>query len=246
MNRQIRLLAQADLLLLIADLFRPPEKTRHSFNDLKKSNLKMLIAATGMADEKQLCEQLHKAIKQTRKTDEEEWSGCYRLLFDGSIVCPVNEAAFIRRDKGAIIGDICGFYRAFGWTAVDQSGERPDHLLVELEFAAMLLVMSARAETRERSKLTEDALAEFTRQHLSDWLPAFCQQLKLSTTHPLFVHAADFLALAWAALIEWHNWIVDPSPASNAGICSEPESPYECGAPDLIQISRTDTSVESS
>ena len=161
------------------------------------------------------------------------------MLFDGSIICPINEAAYIRRDKGAIIGDVCGFYRAFGWSAVERSGERPDHLLVELEFAAMLLVMSARAESREQGELTEAALAEFTRQHLSDWLLVFCEQLKLSTTHPLFDEASNLLAAVWPALVEWHGWIVDPVPASTAGICSEPENPYECGAPDLIQLGAT-------
>jgi len=236
MKRQIRLLAQADLLLLIADLFRAPEKIRHPIGDLEKSNLKMLIKATGLARQTKMVEQLHIAVSTARQANPDEWSGCYRLLFDGPIICPVNEAGYIRRDKGSIIGDICGFYKAFGWTAVEKTGERPDHLLVELEFAAMLLVMSARAPHREQVDVTESALASFTRHHLSDWILVFCHQLKLSTSYPLFVEAANVLAMVWPELVRWHGWIVDPAPASTVGICAEPENPYECGAPDLVTL----------
>ena len=142
MKRQIRLLAQADLLLLIADLLRAPELIRHSLGNLKKSNLKMLVEATDLTPGDAILEQLHLAVKHARTAIHADWSGVYRLLFDGAMLCPVNEAGYIRRDKGAIIADVCGFYQAFGWTASEKSGERPDHLLVELEFAAMLLVMA--------------------------------------------------------------------------------------------------------
>ncbi len=236
MKRPIQLLAQADLLLLIADLFRPPEKIRHSLGNLRKSNLKMLVNATGLAGKRNLADQLNDAVKLARTAIPDQWSGCYRLLFDGPIRCPINEAAYIRRDKGAIIGDVCGFYRAFGWAHVEQTGERPDHLLVELEFCAMLLVMAARAETREQLKTTESALADFTRNHLNDWLGVFCEQLRQTTTYPLFVEAAKLLDQAWPSLIAWHAWIVDPAPANSVGIVAEPEDPYECGGPDLVSI----------
>ncbi len=241
MKRQIRLLAQADLLLLIADLFRPPEKIKHPLDTLKKSNLKMLVDATGLKSKTKLVDQLHAAVKLARQANKDEWAGCYRLLFDSSMVCPVNEAGYIRRDKGSIIADVCGFYNAFGWTAAARTGERPDHLLVELEFAAMLLVMSARAETRGQTEVTEKALADFTRHHLSDWLLVFSDQLKLSTTYPLFVEAAELLAVVWPVLVKWHDWTVDPAPPSTVGIAAEPESPYECGAPDLVTLETNTT-----
>lgn len=236
MKRQIRLLAQADLLLLIADLFRSPENIRHSLDALKKSNVRMLIDATGLKRKTGLVAQLHKAVKLARNANKNEWAACYRLLFDGAMICPINEAGFIRRDKGAIIADVCGFYRAFGWAATEQTGERPDHLLVELEFAAMLLVMAARAETRRQAQMAESALAKFARHHLNDWLLVFCDQLIHSTSYALLVEAADLLKIVWPALVRWHDWTVDPAPPGPVGFGEEPENPYECGAPDLVAL----------
>ena len=252
MSRPIELLAQADLLLLITDLFRPPEKIRRPLDSITTGELEALVEATGLSSShsnaestnklnRSLIEQLQRSIQVAQDANQEEWAACFRLLFDSSMVCPVNEAGYVRRDKGTIIGDVCGFYHAFGWTAAADSGERPDHLLIEMEFAAMLLVMIARAESEEQSELTESALGEFTRHHMSDWLLVFCAQLKLSTTYPVFVEAANLLAIVWPALVDWHDWIVDPASPSTVGIASEPENPYECGAPDLVSIDTGET-----
>jgi TorA maturation chaperone TorD len=236
MKRSIELLAQADLLLMIADLFSPPEHIRHAFGSLKKSNLKMLAESTGLPEKKLLGDLLQVAVKAVERACPEDWSACYRTLFDGAILCPINEAAYIRRDKGAIMGDVCGFYRAFGWTTVADSGERPDHFLVEIEFCAILLVMVARAETEEQRSITESALAEFTRQHLNDWLPLFSAHLRLVTDYPVLVAAANLLEQVWPDLIAWHGWVVDGLPAEAVGVCEEPENPYECGAPGLVNL----------
>lgn len=236
MKLPIQLLAQADLLLIIADLFSPPEKIRHAFGTLKKSNLKMLADSTGLPEKKLLGDLLHQAAKAASLTNSADWSACYRTLFDGAILCPINEAAYIRRDKGTIMGDVCGFYRAFGWTTVADSGERPDHFLVEIEFCAMLLVMAARAETEEQRTTTESAVAEFTRQHLNDWLPLFSAHLRQVTDFPVLVAAANLLEQVWPALIVWHGWVVDGLPADSFGRCEEPENPYECGAPGLVNL----------
>ena len=236
MNRQIRLLAQADLLLLLADLFRAPENIQRPLGDLRMDCLSLLIDTSGLAERDQLIAQLQTAVKVACNANREEWEACYRLLFDGSMICPINEAGFIRRDKGSIIGDVCGFYNAFGWTTTEQSGERPDHLLAELEFTAMLLVMAARAETSEQSELAEAALGEFARHHLNDWMPAFCEQLLQSTSYPVLVEAAELTKIVWPALQQWHEWPVDPAPVSTVGIAKEPENPYECGAPDLVTL----------
>ncbi len=235
-SRTLQPVAQADLLLLIADLLRPPENITQPLGNLDEQELKSLVCAAGLPEPNQLLALLNKAIQASRRTSPHEWSDCYRALFDGAVQCPITEATYIRRDKGAIIGDVCGFYRAFGWNHVEDSGERPDHLLVELEFVAMLLIMSARAETEDQRIVTVEALDAFTQSHLNDWIGAFCDQLHQSTNHPIYVAAADLLAVTWMSLVQYHNWTVDPTPASTVGIGDEPDDPYECGAPDLVQL----------
>lgn len=233
-------LAQADLVLFAADLFRSPDRESRSFDDLQRTNVDTLIDATGLRDGEDLADQMWRVVQAAQSCDVNDWSGCYRLLFDGLIACPVNEASYIRRDKGAILGDVCGFYRAFGFNVNAESGERADHLIAELEFVALLLVMSANAGDAEQIEIADRALADFTQLHLSDWLPLFCEQLAIATTFPVFLESARLLALVWTAFIDKHEWRVDPPTAAAAGFTDEPENPYECGAPDLVQL-RTDS-----
>jgi len=239
MNLLLQPIAQADLLLLLADFWRAPEQTAGTFDELSEDDLHSLIESTGLPDRQRLLSQLLTTWRVQQSTSLSERAAVYRALFDGKIACPINEATFIRRDKGAIIGDLCGFYRAFGWEHCSH-GERADHLLVELEFVAMLLVMSARAASAEQRETTIAALAEFTRQHPNDWLTLFCQQIRESTTYPYFLEASHLLESVWNALIQFHDWTVDMITTNPVGFCDEPENPYECGAPDLVQL---DTSV---
>jgi hypothetical protein len=37
-------------------------------------------------------------------------------------------------------------------------------------------------------------------------------------------------------MIAWHQWVVDELPADLIGIGDEPENPYECGAPGLVNL----------
>lgn len=239
----VQRLAQADLVLFAADLFRPPESAFGSFDGLQQANVDGLIDASGLRGGGDLADQLWRAVQSAQTCDVDEWSGCHRLLFDGSIACPINEASYIRRDKGAILGDVCGFYRAFGFKVNHESGERADHLLAELEFVALLLVMSAKAEDDVQKEIADRALADFTRLHVSDWLPAFCERLTGATTFPLFLEAARLLAGIWSALVDWQEWTVDPPGPGAVGFTDEPDDPYECGAPDLVQLRSNPTAV---
>jgi hypothetical protein len=100
----------------------------------------------------------------------------------------------------------------------------------------MLLVMAARAETDEQLSTTESALAEFTRHHLNDWLPLFSAHLHQVTDFPVLIAGANLLEQVWPAMIAWHGWVVDGLPEGFLGISEEPENPYECGAPGLVDL----------
>lgn len=90
-------------------------------------------------------------------------------------VVPAYETSYdeARRAPGGLtfqMADVAGFYRAFGFQV---TGERPDHLVPELEFVALLLVKEAHATLsgdHDASQVCRDARLKFVREHLGLWL----------------------------------------------------------------------------
>ena len=98
----------------------------------------------------------------------------------------------------APLADIAGFYKAFGMRA---QGDRPDHVVAELEFASHVAVAEARARAEGRDEdasVTADAARSFLRDHLGRWLDAWA--VRLAAIEPPVVWAP--LALAAAAVVE--------------------------------------------
>lgn len=93
--------------------------------------------------------------------------------------------------KNLQMADIAGFYRAFGFQV---QGERPDHLVPELEFVALLYVKEAYARLvaeAEGAAVCVDARGKFVREHLAPWLPAFRDRVVEEATHPALAALAD-------------------------------------------------------
>lgn len=235
---EVALLAQADLLILTVELLRAPENQTDQAADLLPGDATALVNASGLTPPESLASDLIDLVGAARDTDKTLWSGCWRLLFDASLYCPINESAYVRRDKGAIIGDVCGFYRAFGWQPAE-NGERPDHLLTELEFLAALLIMLARSPSDSEMGLTRNAAEKFARDHLGDWIPAFAKKLEQTTTLPVLQRLASWLGTLWDSLVRYHGWEIDSQPCLRSDPGREPENVYECGAPDLVQLQET-------
>lgn len=244
----LALAAQADLVLLSVEMLRPPtragqaetppwhESTPEFYADLVAiafGGRAGTAEATGPAP---LPAALLEVLQLARQLDSESWSDEYSRLFEGSQACSLNQASYIRRDKGAILGDVCGFYAAFGWRGNGNRGERPDHLLCQLEFVGMLLAMAAQAETDEHRCIVEDALAKFARLHMHDWLVSACLHLVETTTLAYFGAVAQWFMLLWKQLTEYHDWPVDPVADSPLPLAAEPEDPYECGSPDVVPL----------
>lgn len=75
------------------------------------------------------------------------------------------------------IADIAGFYRAFGF---EVSGDRPDHIVPELEFAALLCAKEAYARISgeaEGAEVCAAARRKFMTEHLGAWLPQLSQRI---------------------------------------------------------------------
>lgn len=81
------------------------------------------------------------------------------------------------------MADVAGFYRAFGLETSPALADRPDHIALELEFLAFLLLKrrlaldSTDPEAAEHVAVCDQALRSFFREHLSWWLPSFATAL---------------------------------------------------------------------
>jgi TorA maturation chaperone TorD len=94
-----------------------------------------------------------------------------------------NEALFQQPQE---LGDLMGFYRAFGLALKREHHERPDHVSCECEFLMFLALKEAYAiEQNDRDMLVETRKAErlFLRDHLGRFFPSFA--MRLSREDPL-------------------------------------------------------------
>lgn len=74
------------------------------------------------------------------------------------------------------LGDIQGFYKAFGLDVSDVERERCDHVSVELEFMHFLLYKQAYAlenHGEEKAQICIDAQKKFLKEHVGKWVPLF-------------------------------------------------------------------------
>ena len=225
----LAVMAQADVLLLLASLFRQPsEETAERLRFAVEQQDDLLINA-GSRNRVAWCRHLATVASQLAHPGLSRVSASHNWLFDGPTYCPINETGYIRRDKGAILADIAGFYRAFGFEPKPGAGEKADHLVSELEFVAMLLVMMGNALEQDRKEDAEtclEALRKFASDHLGEWLMSFCDQLEETADLAFYHSAGQLLRATWARLSSCHD-------LAAAETLHEPkrdeDTPYECG-----------------
>jgi len=122
-----------------------------------------------------------------------ELSASYRRLFGHTALGAVppyeteygSEALFQQPQE---LGDLMGFYSAFGLTLNAAEHERPDHISCECEFLSFLALKEAYAlEHNDASMLegTRAATRLFLRDHLGRFVPAFAKRLtRIGYPHP--------------------------------------------------------------
>lgn len=220
-------LAQADLLLWFAEFLRVPGGGAVAV----RAQVDALVSETGLDRDQALGRAVSAVLGEAERTSVVGRMREHHRLFEGAMICPPNETAYVRRDKGAILGDLCGFYRAFGFVAHEASGDKPDHLAAELEFMAMLLVMLTQAEQAGEAgaaEVTRKAMHSFAQDHVDPWLALFTQRLAESTTSPLHAALGEALATAWEGLMREH--VIPRAEHVLVGEpISEPEDITECG-----------------
>jgi len=104
--------------------------------------------------------------------------------------CPPYETEFYPSTevfaRAQQMADGAGFYRAFGIEPARHEPDRPDHLGLQLEFMAFLLMKSRIAKTSsnpepevlDRANRCLHAQRLFFRDHLAWWLPSFASGLE--------------------------------------------------------------------
>jgi len=167
----------------------------------------------------------------------------HRRVFSNVITldCPPYETLFGNDHVFAqshVMGDIAGFYKAFGVELSKDIHERLDHLSVEFEFMHFLAYKESYSRCHdgaEKTQIVVDAQKKFVKNHIGRWVPLFCRMLVKKADSGLFKIVAD-MTLDWmdfeAAFLN-----VTPQPYSEAdyrpATFNAPEGQtYECGAQD--------------
>ena len=103
------------------------------------------------------------------------------------------------RDKGAVLGDVAGFYKAFAFDHQKEMLETHDHISVELAFMSYLKLKEAYASMdgdHEAYRICAEAEEKFLDEHLTEWIPMFLDSLAQRSDH-------EFYSLASALLLEF-------------------------------------------
>lgn len=167
----------------------------------------------------------------------------HRRVFSNVITldCPPYETLFGNDHVFAqshVMGDISGFYKAFGVELSKDIHERLDHLSVEFEFMHFLAYKESYSRCHdglEKTQIVIDAQKKFVKNHIGRWVPLFCRMLTKKADSGLFKLVAD-MTTDWMEF-ETAFLGVAPQPYTETdyrpATFSSPEGQtYECGAQD--------------
>jgi TorA maturation chaperone TorD len=136
--------------------------------------------------------------------EEKDLQAAYDAIF-GHVVrgpCPAYEGEY-GEPKGHRfaheIGDVTGFYNAFGLGPSRGHPDRADHVAVECEFMAFLALKeacAADAHGLDKADLCRDASRKFLEQHLGRFGRALAARVKRRAADPFYAAAARLLDAA--------------------------------------------------
>ncbi len=167
----------------------------------------------------------------------------HRRVFSNVITldCPPYETLFGNDHVFAqshVMGDIAGYYRAFGVELSKDIHERVDHLSVEFEFMHFLAYKESYSRCHDGADKTDivvEAQKKFVKNHIGRWVPLFCRMLAKKADTGLFKLIAD-MTTEWMDCETAFLGVV-PQPYAEAdyrpATFHAPEGQtYECGAQD--------------
>jgi nitrate reductase assembly molybdenum cofactor insertion protein NarJ len=161
--------------------------------------------------------------------DVDTLRGRWVRWFDHGRVAPYEGSNVVLSAGGVTprLADVAGYYRAFG---LQVAGERPDHVVAELEFLAFALAVEADALERghaEPAEVIGDAIRSFVRDHAGSWIDAWAA--RVAAIDDLAPWAP--LAAAAAALVRAEASIRNVIPARTDALL-----PADAGLDDDIDV----------
>ena len=184
-------LIRADLWRVLALAFASPTEER--LTDLR-AVCGELASALSSHDHP-----LHEGISDLAETleslDPAALQHEHNALFSLDVLVPAYEGSYQRIERGAVVGDVAGFYKAFDLKPESSSGP-PDSLWNELAFLCWLSLKEAYAienEMAEGLEIIRNAMAEFLKDHLGRWTGAFVDRLLTASNNSLYVTASHLL-----------------------------------------------------
>lgn len=143
--------------------------------------------------------------------------------------------------RGHLLADVAGFYRAFGWRRSERHPERLDHLALELEFMAALCGQQVRARrawcaarsagntvqagvAAEQARVCWEAQQRFVAAHLAWWVPGFGRLLAAHRPRGFYAAAGRFVR----AMMPLERALLHLPPASRPLQIVQERRPEEC------------------
>ncbi len=169
MTFQTHPLQRAALYRFFALAFMPPVRNR-------------LVELSQLANELKDPDR-DKARSVLAEADTPDIEGIYHALIGAQKNCRCCESDYLREaagNKGVVLGDIAGFYHAFGFEQTAELREVPDHVSIELSFLSFLALKESYALHRgatAQAELCRDAEYKFLAEHLDRWLSLFTGSL---------------------------------------------------------------------
>lgn len=188
------------------------------------------------------------AIEEWISSEGENWNiqdlrDEHRRVFSNVIAldCPPYETLFGNDHvfgQSYVMGDIAGFYSAFGLQLSPDIHERLDHLSVELEFMHYLSYKESYAilhDGQEKLKTVVEAEKKFVKEHIGRWVPLFSGMLKRKADYGFYKILADFTTDWMAFEIAFLSVIPEPYSETDyrpASYLNPEGQTFECGAQD--------------
>ncbi len=179
------------------------------------------------------------ALPSTAELWNQAYEQTFGLLVSGP--APLHETEYISGklsfQRSHALADIAGFYRAFGVAVPEETPERPDQIVIELEFMARLIELEEQARRQtlngtaqqrqvevERATVCLEARRRFFTEHLGWWAPGLARLLIEGDSHPFYQAGARFLA----ALLTAQRALLGAAPSQRVAVPSPPEETGPC------------------